>query len=205
MPLTQKRSASGFVLRQLSPSQLLHRHTFYAYHLQLLSVVVLQTGVMSDQKLDNSDSSAASQQQEELAPLSTNACIGHDPDVIDLGDGRTMRRSRTTGVKSIQTVPNHVSNAVSQQQTEDASHSADGHIPAPYHRHERTRRPNEYLVVFNPGHTLEKHFAFLGFEFEVVIDCKEWYGVDMDEQLLNAIRQDPGVEFVEDNQRGKRG
>ena len=37
---------------------------------------------------------------------------------------------------------------------------------APYFR-QRSRVPDEYIVAFRPDHTIAKHFAFLGCEFEV--------------------------------------
>jgi hypothetical protein len=61
------------------------------------------------------------------------------------------------------------------------------------------------MVMFHPAHTLEKHFAFLGLEFEVIHyhPCCG-YGDQLDDQLFNAIRYDPGVKAVGDNTRGWR-
>lgn len=74
---------------------------------------------------------------------------------------------------------------------------------APYTSHEKCRIPGSYLVGFHTGHTIAKHFAFLGREFEV-IPFKTGYGADLDDQLFNAIRHDPGVRGVEDDVSGTR-
>ena len=78
-----------------------------------------------------------------------------------------------------------------------------GSYQALYTPHEKCRIPGAYLVGFHPSHTIAKHFAFLGLEFEV-IPFKTGYGADLDDQLFNAIRHDPGVRHVEDDVFGTR-
>lgn len=69
---------------------------------------------------------------------------------------------------------------------------------APHHRHEECRVPGIYLVEFRRGHTIAKHFEFLGREFELTA-LDSGYFANMDDQLLNNVRRDPRVEFVEDD------
>ncbi len=75
---------------------------------------------------------------------------------------------------------------------------------APYHHapDPEARCPGEYAVLFKPGHTLAKHFAFLGFEFEIMFKLNMGYAARMDDQLFNAVRYDPGVKFIEENSCG---
>ena len=75
---------------------------------------------------------------------------------------------------------------------------------APYYPYERSRVPGMYMVAFHRGHTIERHFAFLGREFEFIALGDIGYGASLDDQLFNAIRCDPGIRFVEDNSKGKR-
>ena len=77
-----------------------------------------------------------------------------------------------------------------------------GSYQAEYIPHEKSRIPGVYAVQFHPGHTMSKHFAFLGREFKVN-DLDEGYYAYLDEKLFNAVRCDPGVEFIEDNTSGK--
>ena len=109
---------------------------------------------------------------------------------------------------SNQNVSNPASDAaakhgVPQHQGEDAPHMTNVYV-APYHPHERNRVPGSYIVMFHPGHTIDKHFAFLGLEFEVLSAFEDWYGAELDDQLFNSIRRDPGVAFVEDNMLCRR-
>lgn len=60
------------------------------------------------------------------------------------------------------------------------------------------------MVMFHSGHTLDRHFAFLGHESEIFGAFEVGYDTQLDDQLLSAIRYDPGVKFVEDNCSGKR-
>ena len=74
---------------------------------------------------------------------------------------------------------------------------------APYTPAGKWRVPGSYIIMFHPGHKIEKQFAFLGLEFEV----KSWkagYCAALDDQLFNAIRYDPGVSYVEDDTFGTR-
>lgn len=80
---------------------------------------------------------------------------------------------------------------------------APGYL-APYDRNERYAVPDIYIVGFNPGHTIAKHFAFIGHEFPVTELDGIGYFATMDKKLLDAIRRDPGVECVEDNCYGER-
>lgn len=78
-----------------------------------------------------------------------------------------------------------------------------GAYQAPYTPHEECRIPGAYLVGFHPGHTIAKHFAFLGLKFEVK-PFKTGYGADLTDQLFNAVRCDPRVRHVEDDVFGTR-
>ena len=69
---------------------------------------------------------------------------------------------------------------------------------APYYLHENCRVPGGYIIAFRHGHTIEKHFACLGHEFEVT-SLDNGYCAVLDDQLFNALRYDPGVKLVENN------
>ena len=64
------------------------------------------------------------------------------------------------------------------------------------------RCPGEYGVLFQPGHTLEKHFDFLGLKFEIMFELNMGYVAMMDDQLFNAVRYDPGVRLIEEDSCG---
>lgn len=92
----------------------------------------------------------------------------------------------------------------SQQKSGEANqHTTTSVYQATYHSYGRNAVPGIYIVQFYPGHTIAKHFAFLGREFEVH-SLLEGYWADVDDEIFNAIRCDPGVEFVEDNVSGER-
>jgi hypothetical protein len=55
---------------------------------------------------------------------------------------------------------------------------------------------DSYVVIFNDGYTLEKHFKFLGRKFEVD-DILSGYGADLPPDLFDKVRTDCGVRFVE--------
>ena len=74
---------------------------------------------------------------------------------------------------------------------------------APYHPYEKSRVPGEYLVAFRPGYTLTEHFKFLGREFELITPFNSGYAAALDDLLFDAVRRDPGVEFMEDNVSGE--
>ena len=60
--------------------------------------------------------------------------------------------------------------------------------------------PGVYLVIFHPGHTVTKHFEFLDRKFDLsTFPPDKGYHATIDDQLLAAIRRDPGVRFVEDD------
>ena len=96
------------------------------------------------------------------------------------------------------------SNVAWQQQGEDVAHSINGYIPAPYYAYKRNRTPGCYIVLFTLGHTLEKHFVFIGIEFEVKFAFEDWYTTNLSDQSVTAIRLDPGVALVEEDMTGKR-
>ena len=79
---------------------------------------------------------------------------------------------------------------------------------ARYIPHEKNRVPGRYLVAFHPGHTLEKHFVFLGLEFEAFRFDFGYgdvgYGAEMEPHLVNVVRSDPRVEYVEESFYGRR-
>jgi hypothetical protein len=72
-------------------------------------------------------------------------------------------------------------------------------VYAPYYPGEESRIPGSYLVSFQPGHTLAKHFTFLGFDFEPAGRLENGYYATLDDQVFNAVRYDPGVKAVEDD------
>ena len=80
-----------------------------------------------------------------------------------------------------------------------ANHTKTTVHQAPYHPNEESRIPGSYFVSFHPDHTLTKHFAFLGFEFEPAGRLENGYYATLDDQVFNAVRYDPGVKAVEDD------
>lgn len=63
-----------------------------------------------------------------------------------------------------------------------------------------TRIPDEYIVMFNPGYTLQQHFESIGMDLSnatVFQQFSEGYLANLDDTLLTHIRLDPGVLFVE--------
>ena len=95
------------------------------------------------------------------------------------------------------------SDAAPEHQGEGARHRTNVSV-APYITHERSRVLGEYIVMFHPGNAIDKHFAFLGLEFDLLTAFDGWYSATLDDQLFNAIRHDPGIAFVEDNMLGRR-
>lgn len=75
---------------------------------------------------------------------------------------------------------------------------------AEYLSHGADAVPQSYMLTFYPGHTLAKHFAFLGREFTAQELDQGYFAYDVDDQLLSIIRRDPGVKYVEDNVSGER-
>ena len=71
---------------------------------------------------------------------------------------------------------------------------------APYIMNE-SAIPGGYIVSFHPGHTFEKHFATVGCRFEFPT-LRDGYFGDLDDELLNAVRNDPGVRLVENDTAG---
>ncbi|KAK3702226.1 hypothetical protein LTR37_015058 [Vermiconidia calcicola] len=71
---------------------------------------------------------------------------------------------------------------------------------AEYHPDEENRIPRSYLIEFHPGHTIAKHFAFLGREFDLTALDQGYFAEDVvDDDLFNLIRRDPGVKYIEDD------
>ncbi|KAK6420143.1 hypothetical protein LTR95_016976 [Oleoguttula sp. CCFEE 5521] len=69
---------------------------------------------------------------------------------------------------------------------------------APYHRNEGAYE-DHYIIEFKRGHTLAQHFVFVGKRFEIEGTLDEGYYAKLDRELLDAVRRDPGVEFIEDD------
>jgi len=90
-----------------------------------------------------------------------------------------------------------------QNVSEAAQRAAPNAYQAPYYHYGKDAVPGSYMVKFHLGHTIAKHFAFIGREFDLVDIGGDGYGANLNDELLNAIRQDPGVEFVEDNVAGQ--
>ena len=74
---------------------------------------------------------------------------------------------------------------------------------APYQRNEDAYE-NNYIVAFDDGYTLAQHFAFLGREIRIEGELNEGYFAEMDRDLFDAVRRDPGVRFIEDDTLGSR-
>ena len=70
-----------------------------------------------------------------------------------------------------------------------------------------TKIPNEYIVMFQPGHTLEQHYEAIGKNFSDSprfhnLDFLPGYAAPMDDDTLHElVRQDPGVLLVDTNRR----
>lgn len=73
---------------------------------------------------------------------------------------------------------------------------------APYYPHENAVA-GVYIVSFNDGYDMDKHFAFLGQKFDFT-SLNGGYFAEMDDELFNAVRRDPGVEFIENDVAGER-
>ncbi|KAF2420698.1 hypothetical protein EJ08DRAFT_653738 [Tothia fuscella] len=95
----------------------------------------------------------------------------------------------------------------SQDATQKHAETTKQAYEAPYHPAEQYPIPGSYMVGFFAGHIIAKHFAFLGCEFEFGkwgLEEKQGYSADMDDALLKAVRNDPGVELVCHNASGER-
>ena len=90
-----------------------------------------------------------------------------------------------------------------QNVSEAAQRTAPNAYQAPYYYYGKDAMPGIYMVRFHLGHTIAKHFAFIGREFDLTDLGGDGYGANLNDELLNAVRQDPGVEFVEDNVSGE--
>lgn len=73
---------------------------------------------------------------------------------------------------------------------------------APYSRNESPYK-DHYIIAFKPGHSLAKHFAFLGKYIGIEGTLDEGYYAMLDRELFEAVRRDPGVELIEDNTLGE--
>jgi hypothetical protein len=92
--------------------------------------------------------------------------------------------------------------ATGQHSLEDlgkaGKHSETSVYRAPYNRNKQPI-PGQYIVTFRPGYMLAEHFAFLGFKIEVTRELDRKYLAALNDQVFNAVRYDPGVEFIEDD------
>jgi hypothetical protein len=61
------------------------------------------------------------------------------------------------------------------------------------------------MIRFQEGHTLAQHFEFLGKEIKIDGTLDNGYHAELDGELFESVRQDPGVEFVEDDTLGEYG
>lgn len=100
-----------------------------------------------------------------------------------------------------QSASSHQNNTPPQASQTSTEHCNNGAYQAPYYRNE-CPIPGCYIVSFHPGHTIAKHFAFLGREFNPTA-LKQGYFADIDDELFDAVRSDPGLEFIEDNTSGE--
>ena len=88
--------------------------------------------------------------------------------------------------------------AGSPERSESTGYQAPyNQIDPPYQDH--------YIIAFKPGHSLFKHFVFLGKEIEIEGTLNKGYYAKLDRELLDAVRRDPGVELIEDNTLGEWG
>lgn len=99
--------------------------------------------------------------------------------------------------------PNAAPDQASKQSiVKAAEQAATATYQAPYQHYEQSV-PNMYIVAFNAGHTIAKHYAFVGREFELTT-LNSGYFATIDNQLFDTIRRDPGVRYVEDDAWGER-
>jgi hypothetical protein len=63
--------------------------------------------------------------------------------------------------------------------------------------------PGSYMVRFHVGHTIAWHFVFVDREFGPTDFRGYGYGSTLNDELLEAVRQDPVVEFLENNLSGE--
>ena len=92
-------------------------------------------------------------------------------------------------------------NDVNAQAAGSSHQSESTAYEAPYQRNESPYH-DHYVIAFKPGHSLAKHFAFLGREIEIEGMLNEGYYAKLDGELFEAVRRDPGVELIEDNTLG---
>ena len=85
--------------------------------------------------------------------------------------------------------------AISSDQSESTEYQA------PYDQNEDPYQ-DHYIICFKRGHTVAKHFAFLGKEIEIEGILNKGYYAELDRELFDAVRRDPGVELIEDNTLG---
>lgn len=91
-----------------------------------------------------------------------------------------------------------------QQKTVEAPQdAATTTYQAPHHKYAHNV-PGSYLVKLRGRYSISKHYQFLGRKFELIVLKGSGYFANMDDELLDAVRRDPGVEFVEDNVYGSR-
>lgn len=90
----------------------------------------------------------------------------------------------------------NVQAAVSPEQSKSIGYQA------PYHQNDSPYQ-DHYIIAFKPGHSLSKHFVFLGQEIEIEGTLNEGYYAKLDRELFEAVRRDPGVELIEDNTLGE--
>jgi len=83
---------------------------------------------------------------------------------------------------------------------DDISSGGTGRYRAPYLMNE-SPIPDSYIVMFHPGHTITKHYEAVGRHFELT-DLRTGYFANLDDELFNAVRNDPGVRSIENNTSG---
>lgn len=64
-----------------------------------------------------------------------------------------------------------------------------------------TKIPDQYIVMFRPGYTLQEHFETIGIDLSTKtgFDIYQYgYSAEIDNATLNSnVRPDPGVLFIE--------
>ena len=94
-------------------------------------------------------------------------------------------------------------NTANAQAAGSSDQSESTEYQAPYDQNEDPYQ-DHYIICFKRGHTLAKHFAFLGKKLEIEGTLNNGYYAELDRELFENVRRDPGVELIEDNTLGDK-
>jgi len=117
-----------------------------------------------------------------------------------LDDGLLNTIRRDPGVRHVEDNADGEADVLEDQGPPEAIQHA---YQAPYQPAEQYPLIGSYIIDFYPGHTVAKHFAFLGREFDLT-KLDQGYFADMDDGSFNAVRRDPGVRLVMQDWSGER-